>query len=174
MIQGIHIKNILICALNIIIFIIIQSINIKNIIIRAINIIIFIIVLLGVLTQNPLAVGPASKPNFVGSSVKTQLSWVLCQDPRFLGLEFLNIIICVINDIIFLIIQGIHIKNIIICVLNIMIFIIINIINIKNAIIIIINNMHLGSADPHRGWRPVRMDLQSLQRRKMNKNKNYY
>jgi hypothetical protein len=171
MIQGIHIKNILICALNIIIFIIIQSINIKNIIIRAINIIIFIIVLLGVLTQNPLAVGPASKPNFVGSSVKTQLSWVLCQDPRFLGLEFLNIIICVINDIIFLIIQGIHIKNIIICVLNIMIFIIIN---VKNAIIIIINNMHLGSADPHRGWRPVRMDLQTLQRRKMNKNKNYY
>jgi len=145
------------------------------------------------LMQNPLAVGPASKPNFVGSGIKTQLSWVLCQDPRFLGLKFLNIIICVINDIIFLIIQGIHIKNIIICVLNIIIFIIIQtihikkniiicvlnimifiIINIKNAIIIIINNMHLGSADPHRGWRPVRMDLQTLQRRKMNKNKNYY
>ena len=36
----------------------------------------------------------------------------------------------------------------IICVLNIMIFIIINIINIKNTIIFIIKIIHLGSADP--------------------------
>jgi len=36
----------------------------------------------------------------------------------------------------------------IICVLNIMIFIIINIINIKNTVIFIINNMHMGSANP--------------------------
>jgi len=36
----------------------------------------------------------------------------------------------------------------IICVLNIMIFIIINITNIKNTIIFIIKNIHLGSVDP--------------------------
>jgi hypothetical protein len=36
---------------------------------------------------------------------------------------------CVINIIISLIIQSVHIKNIIICVINIIIFIIINIIN---------------------------------------------
>jgi len=53
--------------------------------------------------------------------------------------RFLNIIICVINIIIFLIIQSIHIKNIIICVINIIIFIIINSINIKNSIIYVVN-----------------------------------
>jgi hypothetical protein len=46
-----------------------------------------------------------------------------------LGLEFLNIIICIINIIIYIIIKSINIKNIIICVINIIIFIIINIIN---------------------------------------------
>ena len=40
-----------------------------------------------------------------------------------------NIIICVINIIIFLIINSMNIKNIIICVINIIIFLIINIIN---------------------------------------------
>jgi len=46
--------------------------------------------------------------------------------------RFLNIIICVINIIIFLIIQSIHIKNI-------NIFIIINRINIKNSIIYVVD-----------------------------------
>jgi hypothetical protein len=40
-----------------------------------------------------------------------------------------NSIICVINIIIFIIIESINIKNNIICVINIIIFIIINIIN---------------------------------------------
>jgi hypothetical protein len=40
-----------------------------------------------------------------------------------------NSIICVINSIIFIIIESINIKNSIICVINIIIFIIINIIN---------------------------------------------
>jgi hypothetical protein len=45
-----------------------------------------------------------------------------------LGLRFLNIIICVINIIIFIIIKSININIIIICNINIFIFIIINII----------------------------------------------
>jgi hypothetical protein len=49
-----------------------------------------------------------------------------------LGLKFLNIIICTINIIIFIIIKSIDIKNIII-------YLIINIIHIKNTIICIIN-----------------------------------
>ena len=78
----------------------------------------------------------------VGSCVKTQFSWVRCQDPRFLSLRFLNIIICI---IIIIIIKSIDIKNIIICLIiksidikNITICLI-NIINIKNTIICIIN-----------------------------------
>jgi hypothetical protein len=47
----------------------------------------------------------------------------------FLGLRFLNIIICIINIIIYIIIKNINIRNNIICVINIIIFIIINIIN---------------------------------------------
>jgi hypothetical protein len=54
-----------------------------------------------------------------------------CADPSALGLRFLNIIICIINTIIFIIIKSIDIKNIIICLINIIIFVIINIINIK-------------------------------------------
>jgi hypothetical protein len=46
----------------------------------------------------------------------------------FLGFRFLNITICVINIIIFIIIKSINIKIIIICIINIIIFIIINII----------------------------------------------
>jgi hypothetical protein len=46
----------------------------------------------------------------------------------FLGFRFLNIAICVINIIIFIIIKSINIKIIIICIINIIIFIIINII----------------------------------------------
>jgi hypothetical protein len=52
----------------------------------------------------------------------------MLQDLRFLGLKFLNIIICVINIVIFNIIKSINIKIIIICIINIIIFIIINII----------------------------------------------
>jgi hypothetical protein len=48
------------------------------------------------------------------------------QDPRFLNLRFLNIIIYDINIIIFIIIKSINIKNNIICDINITIFKIIN------------------------------------------------
>jgi len=51
---------------------------------------------------------------------------------------FLNIIMCVINIIISLTIQSIHIKNIIIYVINIIIFIITQSIDIKNIIICVI------------------------------------
>jgi hypothetical protein len=63
----------------------------------------------------------------------------------FLGLGSLNIIICLINIIIFIIINNIIIKNILVCIIHIIIFIIINIINKiinkfgKIIIIIIIN-----------------------------------
>ena len=68
----------------------------------------------------------------VGSCIKTQFSWVRCQDPSFLGLRFLNIIICIINIIILIIIKSIDIKNIIIC-------LIIKSIDIKYIIICLIN-----------------------------------
>jgi len=55
-IQSIHIKNIIICVINIIIFIIIQSTNIKNIIIWGINIIIFIITLLDAPDGEPIGI----------------------------------------------------------------------------------------------------------------------
>jgi len=48
-----------------------------------------------------------------------------------LGLDKFNIIITMINSIIFIIIKSINIKNIIICVINTNIFIIIKSINIK-------------------------------------------
>ena len=54
-----------------------------------------------------------------------------------MGLRFLNIIICVLNIIVFIIINSININNIIICVINIIVFIIINSINIWNIIICI-------------------------------------
>jgi hypothetical protein len=53
-------------------------------------------------------------------------------------ISFLNIIMCVINIIISLIIQNVHIKNIIICVINIIIFIITQGIDRKNIIICVI------------------------------------
>jgi hypothetical protein len=53
-----------------------------------------------------------------------------------MGLRFLNIIICVINIVVFIIINSININNIIICVINIIVFIIINSINIRNINII--------------------------------------
>jgi len=80
----------------------------------------------------------ASGPRSLGSFVRTQSSWVLCQDPRFLGLGFSNIIICLINIIIFFIIQSIHLKNKIIYVINIIIFIISQSIHIKKNY-----NLHL-------------------------------
>jgi hypothetical protein len=48
--------------------------------------------------------------------------------PRLLGLRFLNIIISLINIIIFIIVESINIEHIIICVLNIISSIIIKII----------------------------------------------
>ena len=93
--------------------------------------------------------GPASGPNSLGSCVRTRLSWVRHQNPSFMGLtsgtnsirsfiktqglslRFLNIIISILNFIIFIISNSINIKNIIICVINITIFIIINNIIIK-------------------------------------------
>jgi hypothetical protein len=73
-----------------------------------------------------------SEPDSVGSSIQThgnrswqriQEHWVQRQDPMFLSLGFLNIIICLINIIII-------IKNsFFFCIIHIIIFIIINIIN---------------------------------------------
>jgi hypothetical protein len=54
-----------------------------------------------------------------------------------------NSIICVINIIIFIIINSINIKSIIICVINIIIFIIINIINkFGKTLLLILKNNH--------------------------------
>jgi hypothetical protein len=61
--------------------------------------------------------GIVQEPNFIG---------FFYQDRRLLGSRFLNIIICILNIIIFIIIKSINIKNIIICIINIIIFIIIN------------------------------------------------
>jgi len=68
---------------------------------------------------------PTSGPNALGSGIETQFSWIQRQDPRFLNLKFLNIIICIISIIIYIIIKMIKIKNNIIYVINIIIFIII-------------------------------------------------
>jgi hypothetical protein len=59
--------------------------------------------------------------------------------PNSLGLRFLNIIICIIKIIIFILIESINMKNSIIYGINIIIFIIINSINIQNIIICVIN-----------------------------------
>jgi hypothetical protein len=67
-------------------------------------------------------------PKVNESCIKTQFSWVLCQDLKLLGLRFLNIIIFLINIIIFIIVESINIKHIIICFLNIISSIIIKII----------------------------------------------
>jgi hypothetical protein len=87
--------------------------------------------------------GPASGSRSLKSCVSTQSSRVICQDSMFLGFGFLNIIIYIINIIIFVIIKSIRIKNIIIYVINIIIFIIIKTINIKNSIICVINIIFL-------------------------------
>ena len=79
--------------------------------------------------SEPKANGSCRGPNSHESCVKTQFCWVRHEDPMFQGLKFLNIIICIINIVIFIIIKTINIKNSIICVTNIIIFIIINIIN---------------------------------------------
>ena len=117
--------------------------------------------------QNQLALSPVSWSNSVGSDVRTHFAWVLCPnssllgprsavkflgswiwrqltcvlplDSKLLGLEFLNIIICVTNIIMVIIIKSIHFKNSIIFIINNIIFIIIESINIKNSIICVIN-----------------------------------
>jgi hypothetical protein len=71
--------------------------------------------------QNPIVFDPASGLNCLRSGIKTQFYWVFLQDPRFLGLSFLNIIICILNIIIFIIIKSINMKNSIICLINIII-----------------------------------------------------
>jgi hypothetical protein len=71
--------------------------------------------------QDPRVMGYASRSKGDESFIKIHFAWVLPPDPRFLDLMFLNIIICVINIVIFIIIKSINIKSIII-------FIIINII----------------------------------------------
>jgi hypothetical protein len=81
-----------------------------------------------ILPPHSILLGPTSWPITIESCLQTQSKWVLLQDPRFLGFRFLNIIICVINIVIFIIIKSINIKIIIICIINIIIFIIINII----------------------------------------------
>jgi len=63
----------------------------------------------------------------------------------FLSLEFLNIIICVINIIIFIIIESINIKNSIICIIINKfekILLLLSLINLKNTIITIEENHH--------------------------------
>jgi hypothetical protein len=96
--------------------------------------------------QDPRLMGPASRPvllgpvsglSTLGSCNRTSALWsgvgiqgwcVLHQDPRLLGLGFLNIIIFLINIIIFIIVESINIKHIIISILNIISSIIIKII----------------------------------------------
>jgi len=100
--------------------------------------------------QDSRLMDPVSGPKALGSSGKTQGWWVLHEDPRLiglvsgpkvLGLRFLNIIFCIINIFIYIIIKSINIKNIVICIINIIIFVLIKSINIKNIIISIIINI---------------------------------
>jgi len=78
--------------------------------------------------QDPRFIDPASRSMLIRSCFRTQFSWILGQDSRFLDHKFLNIIICVINIVIFIVIKSINIKIIINCIINIIFFIIINII----------------------------------------------
>jgi hypothetical protein len=72
------------------------------------------------------------------SCVRTQFSWILCQDLGLLDLGFLNIIIFLINIIIFIIVESINIKHIIICVLNIISSIVIQMIVFIPQIIVLL------------------------------------
>jgi hypothetical protein len=85
--------------------------------------------------EDAWALGPASGLDAVGPCIKTQVSRVLCRDlillgplsgpmnlgSFVLGIWFINIIICVINIIIFLIIQSIYVKKLLF-VLSILLF----------------------------------------------------
>jgi hypothetical protein len=56
----------------------------------------------------PKGLGPESGPMINEYCVRTQFYWILHQNPRFLNLRILNIIICFINIIIFIIINIIN------------------------------------------------------------------
>ena len=58
--------------------------------------------------QDPRVMGYASRSKGDESFIKIHFAWVLPPDPRFLDLIFLNIIICVINIVIFIIIKSIN------------------------------------------------------------------
>jgi hypothetical protein len=78
--------------------------------------------------------GSCTGPKSNGSCLRTQFAWIFVMTQIICVINilwFFNIIICVINIIISLIIQSVLIKNIIICVINIIIFIITQSINIK-------------------------------------------
>jgi hypothetical protein len=98
-ILSINIKNIIICVVNIIIFLILESIHIKKIIICVLNIIIFLII----------------------ESIHIKKYYYLCSKYYYFSYNsnysYQNIIICILNIIIFLIIQYIHIKDINICII---------------------------------------------------------
>ena len=79
-----------------------------------------------VLRQDPFSLDPTLGPRVMSptsglkvnrSCVDTQFSWVWYQNPRFQSLRFLNIIICIINIVIFIIIKHINIKKILLFVL---------------------------------------------------------
>jgi len=90
--------------------------------------------------QDLIFVGPLSRSRVIGSwsCVRIQFSWVLCQDAGLLGLGFLNIIISLINIIIFIIVETINIKHIIIYVLNIISAIVIQMIIFISQIIVLL------------------------------------
>jgi hypothetical protein len=86
-----------------------------------------------------MLLGPSSRPISLGFSPGPN-ALALRQDPIILGLGFLNIIICVINIIIFIIIESINIKNSTICIIINKfekILLVLSLINLKNTIITI-------------------------------------
>ena len=103
---------------------------------------------------DPKLIGPAMQlnPRLLGLILKRGLKLLnLVLQPYLfkLGLGKFNIIICIINIIIFIIIIIINIQNIIICIIIIIIFITINIINIINIIICIIINIIINKFEKH-------------------------
>jgi len=79
---------------------------------------------------------PVPRANW--SCIRTQFLCVLCQDPGLLGFGFLNIIISLINIVIFIMVESINIKHIIICVLHIISSIVIKMIIFIPQIIVLL------------------------------------
>jgi len=72
-----------------------------------------------------------ARPKVLGSGIQEgQSVWVWCCRQTHLNINIKNIIICIINIVIFIINDIVNIKNIIICIINFLICIIINIANI--------------------------------------------